>query len=74
MSFCRTIRILPLMLLGLSAFAAATPASAKTFLEELQGSWRGLGTPSITRAEIPTMTRLPAASRPNFVPKATPCR
>ncbi len=44
MSFCRTIRILPLMLLGLSAFATATPASAKTFLEELQGSWRGLGT------------------------------
>lgn len=44
MSLNRTIRLLPLMLLGASAFVTASPASAKTFLEELHGSWRGLGT------------------------------
>lgn len=44
MTFTRTTRILPAIILGLSAITITAPASAKGFLEQLHGNWRGKGT------------------------------
>lgn len=44
MSASQSARFLPALLVAASAFTLTSPASAKTFLEKLDGSWRGKGT------------------------------